>query len=226
MREPIGFYSDVRARGEVTFPEFTGARVMMMPVIMGERKSLPEELAQYRPLFAKLSKAWGLRRRSMIGAVGYLTIDEQIVPEGRTHRRPGIHVDGIGPDRKLGGWGGGGGYASSEFGMVLASTHVGCRAWKQWFAGYPDANGDCAILKRQCDPSREVLMQANVAYWCGPLTVHEPLVMPQETKRQFIRLSGPSTAPWYDGYTVNPLGFQPTGPIHAPRPAAFMRGEN
>jgi hypothetical protein len=63
-----------------------------------------------------------------------------------------------------------------------------------------------------------------VAYWCGPLTVHEALPMRQETARQFVRLSGPSDAPWHEGYTVNPLGIRPTGPIAPRRPDRYMRG--
>lgn len=63
-------------------------------------------------------------------------------------------------------------------------------------------------------------MVAGVVYGCGALTVHKSIPMVKDTPRQFVRLSMPSDAPWYEGYTVNPLGVKPTGPIHDRR--AFM----
>ncbi len=60
-------------------------------------------------------------------------------------------------------------------------------------------------------------MLPNRVYHCGPLTVHESLPVWQTVPRQFIRISMPSDAPWYEGYTENPLGIKPTGPIHPRR---------
>ncbi len=60
-------------------------------------------------------------------------------------------------------------------------------------------------------------MQPNTLYWCSPLCVHESLMTRHPAARQFVRVSMPSDAPWHEGYTPNPLGILPTGPIHGPR---------
>ncbi len=65
-------------------------------------------------------------------------------------------------------------------------------------------------------------MDAEEVFWCGPLAVHESIPMTQDCARQFVRVSMPNDAPWYDGYTVNPVGVKPTGPIHESRDE-FMR---
>jgi hypothetical protein len=188
---------------------------MMMPVRLDDADTVPIET--WRKPFADLVKLSPVKR-----GVAYLTIDEAIVKAGETHRRPGLHVDGIGPDGKAAGWGGGGGgYGSS--GMILAASELGCRAWKQDFDGYPGPNGDCAHLRGQTERSHGgmLLLHAEEVFFCGPLTVHEALPMVKDTRRSFVRLSMPNDCPWYEGYSRNPLGVEPTGPIRAPR-TAFM----
>ena len=151
------FRSEIQALGVVAFPTFANTRIMMMPVRMGDPESLPEDLSPWRDLFVALCNMGHLPN-----GIGYLTIDELRVPKGRTHRRPGIHVDGIGEDGSAGGWGGGGGgYGKS--GMVLAASHVGCRAYKQSFVGRPAANGCCAHLATQCQEETEVTLQPGFA---------------------------------------------------------------
>ena len=211
------FDSRVAALGPVEFPTFGSTRIMMMPVILGDLGSLPDDLARWRPLFGRLCDLAPFNQ-----GTAYLTIDERVVPAGATHRRPGIHVDGIGEDGSAGAYGGGGGYGKS--GMLLAASHLGCRAWEQRFDGAPGPDGDCASLAAQCRADAERPLTASVAFWCGPLTVHEALPMASETARQFARLSGPSDAPWHEGYTANPLGIPPTGRIAPRRPEHFMRG--
>ena len=209
------FTSDIKALGAQTLPAFTGTRIMMMPFRMEEpRESLPPSLAHYQETVAALVAMAPVNR-----GVAYITIDESYVGAGEHHRRPGLHVDGIGPDGKAGGWGGGGGWGKS--GMLLVSNAYGCRAWRQDFVGAPGLNGDCAHIAAQCEHTAEVSMLPGVVYWCGPLTVHESVAMSKPTRRQFVRLSMPSDAPWYRGYTENPLGIAPTGPIHEPR-TVFM----
>lgn len=108
------------------------------------------------------------------------------------------------------------------WGVVKLVEHTSCtRAWDQELPDYPAPNGDCTHLIDKLDPANCVMLEPSVVYWCGPLTVHEALPMASDTHRQFCRVSFPSDAPWYEGYTRNPLGIEPTGPTHAPR-AAFM----
>jgi hypothetical protein len=49
------------------------------------------------------------------------------------------------------------------------------------------------------------------------LGIYDPVPQPQATERTFARLSLPSDGPWFEGYTENPLGVMPTGPILPPR---------
>jgi hypothetical protein len=208
--------SEIRRVGALRFPVFSGIRIMMMPFrIEDPIGTVPDALEMWRPAVYELCRMSPAKR-----GVGYLTIDEAFVPTGRTHRRPGLHVDGIGPDGKCGGWGGGGGGWGAR-GMLVAASHVGCRGWSQMFHGHAGPNGDSEHLRWECDPASEIIMQAGEVYWCGPTAVHESLPMKVDVRRQFVRLSMPSDAPWYDGYTRNPLGVEPTGPIHPAR-SEFM----
>ncbi len=207
--------SEIKRVGSLVFPTFSGVRIMMMPFhIHDPARTLPDSLAAWRAAVEALCS-----RASRARGVAYLTIDEAIVLAGETHRRPGLHVDGIGPNGERAAWGGGGGWGAR--GMLVAASHVGCRGWAQTFCGEARANGDCEHLRSECDPAKEVTMHAGEIYWCGPTAVHESLPMTADTRRQFVRLSMPSDAPWYDGYTKNPLGIDPAGPIHAAR-SAYM----
>lgn len=200
----MSFASEIREVGTVEFPRYTSTRIMMMPFHVHDLESLPDELAPWRPVVATL------RGDEYEAGVAYLTIDEADVAAGTTHRRPGLHVDGVGPDGGYGVWGGGGPWGAR--GMVVAASVAGCRGWVQDFDGVPGGD-DCEHLRPQCRPDSEVVMAANRAYWCGPSAVHESIIHAETTRRQFVRLSMPSTAPWFDGYTANPMGVLPTGPV-------------
>jgi hypothetical protein len=73
---------------DVRFPRFKGIQINMMPIIMGDAKSIPEEFRKY----AKLVTACDTEQA---GKVGYLTIDESVVESG-SHRRGGIHTESPG----------------------------------------------------------------------------------------------------------------------------------
>lgn len=191
------FYSDVKDVGSVDLPAYTGLRVMMMPVRLEDPETVP--WPEWRPAFERLVELAPVRE-----GVGYLTIDEADLRAGECHRRPGLHVDG------LGAWGGGGPWAAR--GMLLASSRIGCRAWRQEFKGAPGPDGDCEHLVDQLDPNAVVYMRRGRVYHCGPLAVHESLRPAVGGHRQVVRLSMPSDAPWFEGYTESPCGVLPTGP--------------
>ncbi|CAG4900458.1 hypothetical protein [Paraburkholderia saeva] len=179
---------------------------MMMPLIIGDLDSVPDRLEHWN---AALHSLFDISTHH--GQVGYLTIDEKHVLPKSTHRRAGLHVDGVFQGQS-GGWGGGG-WGSVGNGMLTVSSHVGCRAWNQSFDGLPGNDGECDHLAAQCSPDTETLFKANTVYWVDGLCVHESIPMHSPTKRQFVRLSMPSNAPWFDGYTVNEKGIAPTGRI-------------
>lgn len=203
MRE---FLSDFRGLGAAVLPPFTGTRAMMLPFLIGRPDTLPDPLHGYRSVVDRLSTLWPFHR----GEVGYLTVDERVVPAGQAHRRPGLHVDGVYGD-SAGSWSPPpGSWGSLTEGMLTVASHAGCRAWRGRVEGGPGPDGECDRLALPGEPTT---FQPNEVYWVGGLCVHESVPMPVETPRQFVRVSMPSCAPWFEGYTRNPLGIEPTGPI-------------
>lgn len=206
----------------LAFPNFTGTRVMMMPVKLGSVLGVPR---QYIDLLKKL---YGLVESRFIGEVGYLTIDEKEFTEDSTHRREGWHVDGF-YHGKCGAWGGGGSWGSTGNGMIVLSNVVGCEAV---VGDYPLAIGDEGEVVYRCKEEMrdyEVhhsgvpthLFEAGIPYWVDGACVHRSTTQKAGTKRQFLRLSMPNNGPWFEGYTENPLGIMPTGEI-LPERTEFM----
>lgn len=195
--------SEIKNLGDCEFPAFTGMRIMMMPFRMNDANTVP---AQYRALVADL-----IARNYTPNAVGYLTIDEAHVPRGEYHRRPGLHVDG----GEACSWGGDPGPWGGPHGMIIAASHYACNAYAQDFVGTAGEDNNCEHLRAQL---REVTpMHGGYAYWMSPTCVHESIPASHNMQRQFVRISYPSTAPWYAGYTESPYGVEPTGPVFAGR---------
>tara|TARA_B100001778_G_scaffold330827_1_gene333970 strand:- start:1997 stop:2680 length:684 start_codon:yes stop_codon:yes gene_type:complete len=197
---------------ELRFPEFSGTRIMMMPFVIGG--TLLRLAPQYQDMLEKLSE----HIDEFTGQTGYLTIDESIVYAGKTLRRPGLHVDGV-YNGSAGSWGGGGGSwggggkknPNDGNGMLLASSTPHCRFYTGIFSGEIGDDGECDSI--DVSDARVSTIEPNRPYWCNPLCVHESLPVLIDTPRQFIRISLPSTAPWFKGYTENPDGVPPTGPV-------------
>lgn len=203
------FDSDCRKVGACELPAFSGTRVMMLPVVHSDSNSVPDFASHYLPV---LDRLWGLSHENA-GQTVYLTVDEKRVVQGRTLRRAGVHVDGVygggdgGWARPVGGW------ASVGGGMLTVSSPAGCVAWRGRFEGFPGPEGECEHLRNQLAEMDRVLLGENEVWWLDGLCVHESMPMSRDTKRAFVRLSSPTTAPWFDGYTENPLGVQPDGPV-------------
>lgn len=223
----MGFDSVFRRVGSVKLPEFSGIRIMMMPIVIGDPESIPSSLRIWRDALATLS---GFAEQHK-GRVGYLTLDEKHVGPGSTHRRAGLHVDGVcrisgggwagepppgggwAGQSMAGGWGGGGGWSSKATGMLTTASHVGCRAWNQRFEGETGPDGECEHLANQLREDAAEFFLPEAVYWVDAYCVHESIPQVKQVARQFVRLSLPSTAAWFEGYTENPLGIKPTGPI-------------
>jgi hypothetical protein len=188
---------------------------MMMPVILGDMKSVPDILHHYKPALEALFDMGGHKN-----SVGYVTIDEKLLAPGDTTRRPGLHVDGVYHGR-MGAWGGGGPWGSVGNGMLTASSYPACKAWNQTFFGMPGPEGECNHLKDCLREDKGHMFKAGEVYWLDGLCVHESLPVTEHVVRQFIRVSLPSNGPWFEGYTENPLGVKPSGPILPPR--EFMK---
>ena len=117
------FNSAITKIGMLTLPKFTGTRIMMMPVRLEDPNTLP--IPTWIGAFKQL-----IGMSKIKSGTAYITIDEAHIRAGETHRRPGLHVDGVGPDGKAGGWGGGGGSWGAQ-GMLVAASVMGCRGWNK-----------------------------------------------------------------------------------------------
>lgn len=204
------FQSKFMYLGMVGMPAYSGIRVMMMPIILDDMMTIPDKL---KPYWNLIHSMFGLMNKEHRDKVGYITIDERVVKAGETHRRAGLHVDGV-YRGEAGSWGGGdGGWGAPGTGMLTVSNIIGCKAYNQEFDGTIGRDGECDSLAQQCDESKATLFQSGALYWVDGLCVHESIPMTQTSKRQFVRLSMPSKAPWFEGYDVNPRGILPSGPV-------------
>lgn len=221
---------------DVPLPKFQDLRILLMPIVFGDNSTVP--YPDCNPMLEVMCKA----RPQHKGKVVYLTVDQKVVAANKTHRRPGLHVDGYPhteADRRLqgyitrgaggiwagyahgGSWGGGGGLGGGNkdlywwdgTGLLTVSNVEGCKAWNQSFKGEPKFEGDCEHLREECKEENATLLKANTLYWMSPSCVHESIPMQVDTIRTFVRVSLPSKCDWYDGCTPNPLGVKPTGKI-------------
>ena len=204
-------YRKVWNHSPLKFPEFSGERIMMMPVILGDLKGVPKN---YHELVTSL---YGVVEARHLGSVGYLTIDERQLQAGDTLRRSGLHVDGY-YHGKCGAWGGGGGWGSVGNGMLTVSSTPHCRAYLGVIEGAPGPEGECYHLSM---PNEGEVFEAGQVYWLDGACVHESVPVETTTKRQFVRLSLPSNGPWFEGYTPNPEGVLPSNEI-LPERSKFM----
>lgn len=196
----------------MTFPDFSDTRIMMMPVVLGDLRGIPDH---YRAFVERL---YGMIERRFEGEIGYLTIDERVVQAGNTLRRSGLHVDGYYQGR-CGAWGGGGGWGSVGNGMLTVSSTPHCKAYLGRFAEEPDPEGGCDHFV--LDEQHSETFSPNEVYWVDGACVHESLPVDVDTPRQFVRLSMPNNGPWFEGYTPNPEGIMPSAET-LPRRDKFM----
>jgi hypothetical protein len=179
----------------------------MMPFIMGDHLSVPEEFDDYIPLI----EACNLESEQ-IGKVGYLSVAESAVCIEMSQRRPGIHTDkhqGAG-NGWGGGWGRGNPGAARRDGIYMASTvSNSCRAWDVHIET-PGDMGDCEHLRTALNNLEPVCMKADTLYWMTDSCPHESLPLEAHTVRQWFRVVTHKVDLWYsDHSTASPLGIQP-----------------
>ncbi len=206
-------YRKLWNRTPLAFPEFSGTRVMMMPVVLGFTPGVPDH---YKALVTKLYQQMEVRFQ---GRTGYLTIDEQTLLPGETLRRGGLHVDGF-YHGQCGAWGGGGSWGSVGNGMLTISSTPHCKAYLGVFEGAPQDEGECDHIQIATEGE---IFGAGEVYWVDGACIHESLPVTKKTDRQFVRLSMPSNGPWFEGYTKNPTGVLPAAEI-LPSRTRFMNG--
>lgn len=198
-----------------SFPTFTGIKIMMMPFYAQDLDSLPYYLDSYKPMLKHMIEKAPEHVEFPTNSTAYLTIDEKVLAPNVIQRKPGLHVDGMYKGTLSGAWGGGGGgWGSVGNGMLLVSNTTGlCDIWTGSFKGVPINDGDCEHLREQLHSMRQHTLKAGEVIWADGLCVHESYPTKKEVKRQFVRISMPNNAPWFEGYTENPLGIKPSGCI-------------
>jgi hypothetical protein len=196
--------------GTVTFPEYSGIRIRMMPYIQGDPDSIPDDYAPYRPIVASTYLAKG--------DIGFLTIDESPVSKGKPHRGDrakfgrALHTEaGRRPDSGKFAWGGGG-WGSKvnvtldrDVQVLLANNLDGsCALWDaEHFDTSIDGDiGDQAHLYPYEDA---ILMQAGELHRIGILTPHESMPVQSSFDRQFLRIIGSGVHGREPEFTINPL---------------------
>ncbi|KAJ3329528.1 hypothetical protein HDU93_000893, partial [Gonapodya sp. JEL0774] len=219
-----------------SFPAPQDIYINMMPVRCEDlRGTMPRECAGYADMLATL-----IGQRN---GIAYLTIDERRVPVGKSHRRPGLHIDSPvvregDPLARLGSndtgrpftpffvrWG---------RGMVDTGSHT--RLGGIYFAStvpnssrvYPNVILNASIVGKdgQLGDIHHILgtpttLEPQRIYWMTDKTPHESLPLDSELDdgsgtvyRQFVRLVAGPIDVWYSKHnTPSPVGVMPECPI-------------
>jgi len=182
---------------QVKFPKKNNIIINMMPFIMGDLNSIPEEYRQYENIINSCGVP-----QSEIGKVGYLTIHESKVTQANSQRRGGIHTEKH-PERSWGGNGWGG-----LTGLFMASNMSDtCRVWDEHVQN-PRAHGDCEHLRDSLGEG--IKMKKGELFWMTDGTPHESLPLTKDAYRQFFRLVTSEVSVWYEKHsTKNRLGILP-----------------
>lgn len=204
-------------QGRVEFPKFQGIDINMMPFVMGDRKSLPEEYHSYWPMIQQCVS--DVQR----GEIGYLTLQESDVAAGASQRRPGLHLEAPGWIKSGGGavmetlqhWGGGHHDEDMIEGGLFTASTVGhsCRAWNMKIEDAEDVVGplgNAEHLRELLEEEAATFLSESTLYWMTDCTPHESMPLPDGTRRQYFRLVTSAVSIWYAKHsTANPLGIMP-----------------
>ena len=209
--------------GMIEFPPPKDQNVNMLPFIMGDEDSLPDEL---RPYYETIVSKCPVMDEEY-GKVVYLTVSEGMVDVSNTQRRSGLHVEaspasgivGVGGTFQAGtesNWGGGVcDYFSSEDGepdvynggLYMASNMDDtCMLWDALITkdqGIVDFHGGGEHLRPFIGQGTK--LKANELAWLTDRTPHEALPQTKTGYRQFFRLVTSNISFWFKQHsTANP----------------------
>lgn len=205
----------------VQFPEPSDPplNVNMMPIIVGDPDSIPQECRKYMPLLEACHPGYDCFETELKHCIGYLTINEGTVEPGKSQRRGGVHVESpgylrshIGHTKRRATFGGTEDYFSG--GIFLASNVEDTTA--VWGVKIEDSGdvvcsgGDLEHLRTILPEGKMKKLAAGELVWITDETPHESLPVTSATKRQFFRLVAGSLSEWNAANnTSNPLGVTP-----------------
>ena len=182
--------SIIKEGGIVSFPKFTGERIYMIPFTKSE--GLPQEYSRWSSLVSALVE--DIETDGVI----YFMADQGAVKAGNTHRRGGAHIDG-----NYGYYNGVVGFQGdsrpgfkmdmdyrmpmdTKGGIVLASSHVGCKAYEGDFNDSPAFGGDCAHI--DVSSAKQSVLQPHRVYIGNISMVHETTPAQEDQNRTVVRL--------------------------------------
>jgi len=196
------------------WPEPKGICINMLPFIMSDEKTIPEEYRQYWPLV----QSCPMSSKDRQGRIGYLTIHESSVPAGETQRRRGIHTESAGfmttPGRvdhttQYLCWGGPGNTNDNPTGGIYmaSNTDMSCAIWNYHLPqNLVGPGGDVEHLRPFFSENEKLWMRKDEIWWLTDRTPHEALPRKQPSERQFFRLVTSEVAVWWsDHSTHNPM---------------------
>lgn len=199
-----------QSRGNIVFPEFTGARCYMMPFIQGRGDSLPEEFKAYADIIE--SSAFPGQE----GQIGLITIDESYVEAGKSQRGYGagsrtIHTEAClsngrytwGPEPKPTWNKASAVYLDRDLRVLIAnSIKDTCMVWD---VNVEDTTEDGDLSIRADEFPRETgrLMGSGELMEIGIFTPHEPIAQKESGNRQFFRIVGQGVHGREDNFTRN-----------------------
>lgn len=127
--------------------------------------------------------------------LAHMTVDEKAIDAGMSQRRPKPHVDGCFMTETTS-WGHPG-WAHScnnvplgafkRMAVIIASTVIGCRAWRGIFDGHPASDGDLSHLSL----GEGEILPADIGYLLSADCVHESMIQPVRVRRTFLRIALP-----------------------------------
>lgn len=195
----------------IQFPQYTGIKCNMMPIIQGDSSSLPDI---YKP-YANIVDQNYLEK----GEIGYLTIDESFVEGGKSQRgynsmgiNRNVHIE-VGRKPNLNYWGGGGSSWGGKFNtllddetMVLIANSISdtCRVWNTKEMGYTK-DGDLSAYLDKYPENTGLMMKSGEVAKISIFTPHECINQKESGKRQFFRLVGKGVTGREDYFTINPI---------------------
>lgn len=193
--------SIIQKRGKVEFPEWTGERIYMRRFT--KSNGLPSELSRWQKTVNAMLE--GIETQQAI----YLMVDQGLASPEKSHRRPGVHIDGYWVE-EIGGHDGShksvavGSWEhpskdwkhcdfSTPEGLILASDIEACRAFEGNFLGKVGKGGDCSGI--ELSSLKEIPMVGGSIYAGNVTMLHESIPVIRESKRTLVRLSIPGWEP-------------------------------
>lgn len=185
---------------KVVFPTPAGRKCNMMPIILGDSKSIPKHLRNYVPMIHKC-----IIDEEVLGKVGFLSVQESFVCKNESQRRPGLHTEAH-PNSSWGQGGWGKSKSQLKGGLFIASSCFPANYWNLEIFE-PGPEGDCEFLRPIIGQGKK--MKNNHLFWLTDHTLHEAIPQTKACYRQWFRLVVGRVDLWYEQHsTKNPLGIQ------------------